>query len=119
MAYAKRLHIEGITGDMPAILIRKKLRGMGITEIAVPRRVLGQPEMRNRAAPMGDIPPDAPVQEISVEEDLERQFARQPAPVEAMTIQELRIECKRRKIKMERTDNVDSLRRKLSVQDAA
>lgn len=115
-AKARGLYPEIINGDMPAILIRKKLRERGMTNIVIPKRILGQP---SRPAAMGDgghvETPNAV--EADAEADLERQWAQQaakPSPPAALTMKDLRAACKERGIKVERTDNMESLKVKLN-----
>lgn len=80
----------------------KILRDNGVRDIKIPERPLGvyKPVILNA----DDVVPkqSTPVVSNTVEK-----------PVSAMTIIELRSECKRRGIKMARTDNMDSLRAKL------
>lgn len=123
-AKANGLYPEVVNGDMPAILIRKRLRERGLTRIKIPDRPLGQPV---RPVAMGDggavETPNAV--EADAEADLERQWAQQavkPAEKPAITVptmKDLRAACKARGIKVERTDNMESLRAKLHGQDAA
>lgn len=80
----------------------KILRNNGVTDIKIPDRPLGL----YKPVILGlDGPPLATVEEPAPE---------QPAtPVAQMSMGELRSECKRRGIKMARTDNLHSLREKL------
>ena len=62
-----------------------------------------------------DPEPEVEVREVNAMEDLERQWkAQQP-----QTMGELRSECKKRGIKIKRTDKMDDLRAKLDGQNAS
>ena len=110
--FARAQGVTDITEDMPAILMRRILRSKGKTNIDIPNRPLG-------SNPGVVAPPDkaqdvVAVPEITAEEDLMRQYqAAKVAPAE-MTMGQMRAECKRRGIKMARTDNMDTLRAKLN-----
>jgi hypothetical protein len=81
----------------------KILRNKGINDIKIPDRPLGL----YKPVVLGlDGPPLATVEEPEPE--------KPATPVAQMSMGELRSECKRRGIKMARTDNIHSLREKLS-----
>ncbi len=111
--------------------MERELRSRGLTNIRAAIRFMG--------APTGDFfPPDggtvttvepAKITEVDADADMVRQMKEQAAnpqdwPVDSthdarkhvddMNQKELRAECKRRGIKMVRTDNMKSLREKLS-----
>lgn len=128
-AQSKGLH--NITEAMPAILIRRELRSRGLTNIQIPRRVLGS-QNQNGATMPAAMPADQKVVEVNAEDDLARQFRQQPPPpseerprrlVERprQEINVLRDTCKRLGIKMGRRDNLDSLKAKIEAhgKDAA
>lgn len=80
----------------------KILRNKGVTDIKIPDRPLGL----YKPVVLGlDGPPLATMEEPAPEQP--------ETPVAQMGIRELRSECKRRGIKMARTDNLHSLREKL------
>ncbi len=113
--------------------MERELRGRGLTNIRVAVRLMG--------APTGEVfPPDGStmtvdqpkITEVDADADMVRQMKEQAAkpqdwPVTStykedipklfmsMGMNELRAECKRRSIKMDRTDNKNSLRNKLDV----
>lgn len=70
--------------------------------------------LRVAFAPNRTPEPQVEVQEVSATEDLQRQWEAQKRP---LTFNEMRQECKRRGIKLKRTDNMDVLRAKLNGQD--
>jgi hypothetical protein len=108
--FARQNGIKEIEEAMPAMLMRKILRSRGMTNIRVPDRPLASTRPTNMEAMT-----TSQVNVIDVETDLERQYMaeKQAADYEAMPLNELRAECKRRGIKMARTDNLQSLRDKL------
>lgn len=114
-AKAKGLYPEIINGDMPAILIRKKLRERGMTNIVIPNRILGQPSRPAGMSDGGHVETPNAV-EADAEADLERQWAQQAAKAvaPAATMKDLRAACKERGIKVDRTDNMESLKAKLN-----
>jgi hypothetical protein len=104
--------LEDVTEAMPAMVIRKILREKGLVNIKVPDRQLGsfvQPESVTEQAT------EQNVNTVDAEADLARQFAEQAKPdYAAMSINELRAECRKNGIKIERRDNLNSLRAKLN-----
>ena len=115
LKFAKANGISEITESMPAILMRKILRGRGLTRIAIPPRTLGQMNQARsaEAAPSsGDQVP-----EIDADADLARQFGQPAAPKPAgdMSINELRAAVKAKGLKIARTDTMESLRAKLAT----
>ncbi len=63
-------------------------------------------------------PQEQKVEEVNTADDLRRQWEAQQAPM-PMTITEARQECKRRGIKIARTDKLVDLREKLNGQDTS
>lgn len=136
-AFAQQNGVKEIDHDgMPAELMRTILRSKNLTNIAIPRRVLGQPEPRqlrnSNGAPLSvaQQTPAENVVEMDATADLMRQYqaerARQaePAssaakPYEQMTRAELAKTCKARGIAMSRTDKKETLMEKLRGKDAA
>lgn len=114
--FAKGHNIAEITEGMPAIIMRKILRGKGLTRISIPPRPLGGLSGSAPATPQN-------VNEIDAADDLMRQYAQEskPAekPVSEMDIKELRSTAKARGIKLARTDNMVKIREKLSGKNAA
>ena len=117
--FAKANNVNEITEGMPAIIMRKILRGKGLTRIAIPPRPLGM--QSGGTAPATATPQN--VNEIDAADDLMRQYAQEskPAekPVSEMDIKELRSAAKARGVKLERTDNMAKIREKLSGKNAA
>jgi hypothetical protein len=100
-------------GANAAIMMRKVMRQKGIINIKIPPRQLGMPQGAIAAEPSGET--------ITAEEMAERDYTAQraapvvpAATVEKMSIQEMRKECTKRGIHMDRTDNIAKLREKLS-----
>lgn len=112
--FARANGVKEINPEMPAILMRKILRGKNLTGIAVPDRRLGMPENATAQATMDTA---ASANEINAEDDLARQFAQQKAaPMKRpaqMSINELGAEMKRLKIKRGRRDNMTTMRAKI------
>lgn len=118
----------------PGTGLRNFLRAKGITRIAIPRRSIDHRGVE-KTFPLQARKP-APQQATSDEWAEFQQFKawkaqQQPAPVAAptpaapdkpvgdMSINELRDACKSRGIKMERRDNIASLRAKLNGENAS
>jgi hypothetical protein len=108
--FARQNGIKEIEEAMPAMLMRKILRSRGMTNIRVPDRPLASTRPTSMEAMT-----TSQVNVIDAETDLERQYMaeKQASDFDAMPMNELRAECKRRGIKMSRTDNLQSLRDKL------
>lgn len=108
--FARANGVEGITSDMPAILIRRKLRDRGLTKISVPLRLLGQVETPT----IVETQPSERGAVVDAAADLERQFAAQATKSpDQMSILELGAEMKRLNIKRDRRDNMATLRAKI------
>lgn len=110
--FARANNVEFKQG-LPAMVLRKILRSKGLVTIAIPPRVLGQYQPNP-----GEAITSAPITsgqgiETDAAADLAKQHAAQEKPVDQMTITELRQACKKRGIKMARTDNMAALRTKL------
>ena len=126
--FAKNNGVTEINDNMPAILMREILRGKGLTRIPVPDRRLGQTNQPNprphyqntMAAPGGQQPAPKGVA-VDAVADLARQYQQeQRRPLaDSMTIGELRKECKARGIKLERRDNMTTIRAKLRGENAS
>jgi hypothetical protein len=108
--FANSNGLKDVTEAMPAVVIRKLLRDKGLVNINVPDRQLG-----NFVQPDSVTEQDANT--VDADTDLVRQFAEQSAKPDysAMSINELRAECRKNGIKIERRDNLNSLRAKLNV----
>jgi hypothetical protein len=116
--FARANGMADISEELPAMVIRKRLRERGFTRIPLaPQRPLGSP-------------PDAPVyapRQAMIEEageaidavaDLERQLAPKPKPKKPMSaINALRAECHKLGIKLDRRDNVILMRAKISAHE--
>lgn len=124
--HAQENGVTEILETMPKDLMVKLLRAKDIPPPSVPPRPIGA----HISARSGDTSPDshhyagpatvAPTETVVVDADavLERDWKREqdavkPSAVSAMTITELRQECKRRGIKIARTDNMVTLKAKL------
>lgn len=131
-------HGVDVNENMPAMLIRHRLRAANIPPPAVvPYRPLGidrgqdtSPNSHRLSMPMAaPPPPNAPAVSVDAIADLERQFAN-PAPLPPYegdpkptsvpvipliptNIVDLRRECKRLGIKMDRRDRMPDLIRKI------
>lgn len=118
VAFVRANGILDITPDMPAILIRRRLRAKGIRRIPIPERPLGvvTGQTITDTAPTG-IESDAA-------DDLERQFKATPKPVaqdkklSQMSINELRAHGKKLGIKWSRRDNMITMREKIEAQQS-
>jgi hypothetical protein len=126
--FAKSRGITDINRAEPAVLMRKKLRDKGLVDIPIPNRVLGQPTDWHNEWSTGSK--EDPRPSITAEQLMQKQWDEQqgktntppamksPDPTEPFDVAkagivELRKECKRRGIKMARTDNLVTLREKL------
>lgn len=136
--YAKANGVTEIQPGMPAIVMRNILRSRGLTRIPVPARPLGQQNqpkprlmykngiLQQPQPPLPRPEPQSKGVEANADDDLARQFGLERITSEEkaklfpdklvadMKITELRQECKRRGIKMARTDNMPALREKLN-----
>lgn len=118
---AKKLGFDDITYDTPQPLQVKKLRERGVTDINIPERILGDSRPLVYNTDKVEKAPAKPTEarSMTAEELLEQEFnADRPKTPAQMGMTELRSECKRRGIKMARTDNLRTLREKLE-QNAA
>lgn len=114
---AKKLGFTDITYDTPHPIQVKMLKARGVMEIDIPERILG--DIRPVVYNTDPVQP-APAQKteaksMTADELLEQEF-RQNKPdktASQMNMTEMRSECKRRGIKMARTDNLKTLREKL------
>lgn len=116
--FANANGMKDVSEAMPAILIRRKLRAAGLTNIKVPPRLLGI--VGGEMISDDRVPPtDKKVVEVDADDDLARQFEQEQTDPSKMSMNELRAACKERGIKMDRTDNTQSLRDKLRGSNAA
>jgi len=128
--FAQANGLKHVTEQMPAILIRAELRARGMTNIRIPRRDLGS--TLNSLRQYAESSPAAKIVEVNAAADLARQWAEQqarpPEPPPAKPdkpkrlverprseINQLRDECKRLNIKMERRDNMATLKAKIEA----
>lgn len=111
---AKRLGFSDITYDTPQPLQVKMLRSRGVTDIDIPERILGdiRPIVYNTDAVQPVQAQKTEAKSMTADELLEQEYQKPKTPAE-MSMTELRSECKRRGIKMARTDNLKTLREKL------
>lgn len=108
--FARANGLNEVTEDMPAILIRSKLRAAGKTDIKIPKRTLGKVEFPDQAVTSDQA------NAVDAEADLARQFEATQEPVKSfseMSRAELAKECKARGIKFERTDKKEKLLERL------
>lgn len=125
--YAREKGIVEINEQMPKDLMVERLKALGVPPPSVPPREIGA----HINARSGDTSPDshhyngstkaaAPeVVEMNAIEVLARDWKQQqaaPPDVASMTITQARQECKRRGIKIARTDNMIALKAKLDGQ---
>lgn len=118
-----------VTPEMPAILIRKVLRSQRLTHIRIPNRPLGHPGEGIKDEPLVAPASAAVGEETAVEVDAETDLARQlglaPAPPAVSTeggrpgrgldeLSRLRRKAKALGIKVDRTDNMITIRAKLA-----
>lgn len=127
VAFAQQKGIEAIRPEMPAILIRRELRKMGLTRIDVPNRPLGGSPQRPDRAPGAD----ENVPAIDASDDLARQFAAAAPPKPELParvakgvagikeIARLRKLAHSKGIKIDPHDTIHTLRMKIGVEDAA
>ena len=122
---AKKLGFTDITYDTPQPLQVKMLRSRGVMEIDIPERILGDTRPIGYNTDPGKTAPakQTEAKSMTAEELLEQEYLQSAPqvdkPASQMTMTELRSACKRRGIKMARTDNLNTLREKLSGQNAA
>lgn len=134
---AKANGVSEIDADMPADLMRTILRQKGVTRVQIPPRPLGQQNQPNarKMYRNGQLltPPPAParqeqqkVVEVNADADLMRQWQQERAaqknaeaapakPLDQMGINELRNECKRLGIHVERRDNMQTMKAKIEA----
>lgn len=123
VAYAHSKGQIDIVEQMPAVLIRKLLKSRGLTDIKIPDRQLGG---FNDANSYGLVAEKSDAPSVNAEEAMIAQWQQrkddpveaEPVSVDDMPMGQLRAECKRRGIKMARTDNMEALRDKLRGQAA-
>lgn len=120
--FAQEKGVREITYEMPTQVARKILRAKGVTDIGIPNRPLGadQRTVYNAGTVEETAKPQTESRSLTADELIEQEYrqdkfavpqdARTPAE---MSMTELRQECKRRGIKMARTDNMNTLREKL------
>lgn len=111
--FARANGMADISEAMPANLIRRRLVAAGLTRIQVSAPPLGLAPGASQT-----IAPDAPVNVVDADDDLERQFAREQAaakPIKGMAINELRAECKRLGIRLSRRDNMATMKEKIEA----
>lgn len=130
--FAQACGLKHVTERMPAILIRQELRQRNLTNIQIPRRVLGATQQPNALV---SAPADAKIVEVNAASDLARQYAQQqarapePQPVTPQKpqrlkerprseINQMRDYCKANGIKMERRDGMASLKAKIEAHKA-
>lgn len=117
LAFARANGVKEIAHDMPAVLMRRILRSKRLTNIRIPRRTLGQPELRQDAMVATAEPSN--VVSLDAGDELMRQYQagamQAPSPSFAtMTRAELAKACKAKGIGMSRTDKKEDLMAKLS-----
>lgn len=122
-----------INDGTPAELLRHELRSRGLTNIEIPRRVLGQPEPQPRLRSSNGNPLTVQAQTpaekkeppvVNATADLMRQyqsnaFAPPEPEYDTMKRFELAKLCKAKGIAMERTDKKEDLVEKLRGKDAS
>lgn len=116
VAFARQNGVANIDEQTPAIVIRKMLRTLGLTRIRIPDRVLGQPTLAASGFAAVDDVPGAVVNEVSVEDDLARQYERTTAKnAHQMNYNELRREGRRLGLKFGRKDNLPIIKAKVAA----
>ena len=110
VAYAVREGQVDIHEQMTKPEIIEKLTARGLTNIKIHDRPLGVP---HTVADYGLIDDPAP------KSSPKTTVLLTPTDPERMSIQQLRVECRRLGIKMERTDNLKTLKDKIRGQNAA
>lgn len=118
VAYARANGVTNITEQMPAIIIRKTLRNLGLNRIRIPQRILGQPAVAAR--PPGSLAddgmPGTSAGEIDAADDLARQYeAEAPRNAHLMAYNEIRREAKKIGLAFTRKDNLASMKAKLAA----
>jgi hypothetical protein len=139
--FAQANGVKEIVHDMPATVMRQILINKRITNIKIPNRPLGaqsQPPAVQQTRPAS---PDQKVVEVDADADLVRQWTQQKAAPEPepeppvkharppkypkrlkarppQEINQLRDECKRLKIKMDRRDTKKRLKEKIAAAKA-
>lgn len=109
--FAEANEVKDIVPGMPAALMRNILRARGLTRIDIPQRVLGQNQVGSAPPP---VVAESDGQTLSADDDLMRQWQTTEKPKSGSTeMRELRSECKKRGIKMKRTDKLVDLRAKI------
>ena len=122
--YAQEKGVTEVVEQMPKDVMVKRLKAKGIPPPPVPPRSIGahiNPRSGDTSPTShrytGQTQPKAEtVVEVDADEVLERDWQQQssaPKTDRPMTITEARQECKRRGIKMKRTDNLVTLKAKL------
>jgi hypothetical protein len=116
--YAKANGID-VPQDAPAIYTMKVLRARGLTNIRVPDRPLGL--YVGRGDSMVDEPQisgNAEITEVSADDHMILQYQQEKqseTDYVNMPMNQLRAACKAKGIKMQRTDNINTLREKLTA----
>ncbi len=109
--FAKDHGIEFDHRTTPADVMRVVLRQKNLTNISVPIRVMGRPIPGSENV---DVRQDAvQVKEVDATTDLMKQWQEKGRDIRDMSRAELAKECKRRGIKMKRTDKIEDLRERL------
>lgn len=129
LAFARRNGVTEITPEMPAILMRKFLRSKNLVNISIPKRVLGQPELRPGALTTATPSPENAVS-VDAADDLMRQFkAGASAPLPSPSAEPVKLANKRdewnamrqaakaKGIKLDRKDNFETVAAKLRAHD--
>lgn len=117
--FARQKGVTEIDPRMPATIMRKILRQKGLTDIQIPKRVLGQ---NPGAAVDPVIAGGQPAHEVDAVSDLVRQWKEEatrpahtpePQSIERMSIAQLRMACREAGVKLARTDSGETIRKKL------
>lgn len=118
VAHARANGVIDITEQMPAMLIRKKLRALGLERIRIPERVYAQPSLAARP-PLDDdgLPMDAGNSVATdAADDLERQYqAQAPKNPHTMAYNELRRQARMLGVKLNRKDNMAAIKAKVAA----
>lgn len=115
--YAKANGLQ-VDDDCPAIVTRQLLRAKGLTNIKIPDRPLGLYGSKAEAQIAAENKP-ADANAMNADELMAAQYQAEKTDFSKSPMNALRAECKKRGIKMSRRDNLQSLREKLSGQNAA
>lgn len=117
IAYARANGVVDITEQMPAMLIRKKLRALGLDRIRIPERTYAQPSLAARPLDEDGLVAEGTTGVTTdAADDLERQFlATAPRNPHTMAYNELRRQARELGVKLARKDNMAAIKAKVAA----